>query len=205
MIGAPRAWALLLAGAALAGCEPYRVEYRRQRPAYYQRMSDAPIPDRVQLDDGTIIVYGPDENGKNHFRAQAEGSGFKLRTQDDDGTVRLHALLPEHVVANGLHCLRQGEYRLIWDELLAERTHMAYEAEELGYEDFERFCRINRVEMARTLNRMLVGFVHHEVAVERRGDGIIECRFWPHVENLFDFRVVEIAQEGFGLKLAVIR
>ena len=46
----------LCAAALLAGCKPYRIEYHT-RPAYYQRVSNRPLSERVVLDDGTVIVY----------------------------------------------------------------------------------------------------------------------------------------------------
>ena len=196
---------LILAGATVLGaaCEPYRIEYHRERPAYYDRYSSKPLPDRVELDDGTIVVYGKDTD--NVFQSDAESNQFKIRETDEEGNVTIRALLPAHVIANALTCLRNGEYELLWDQLIAEQTKMAYQDADEDYEAFERFCREHRVDLARTLNRMLLGIVHHEVAVEQRPDGIIECRFWPHVGAHFRFKTVEIAQEGFGLKLVMIR
>lgn len=188
---------------ALCGCEPYRIEYRRERPSFYARMSDTELPDRLELDDGTIVIYGDDADDSPQRTKQDDG--FQLRYEDEDGKTRLRAMLPEHVVANTLGCLRSQEYQLLWDEMVAERTKMAYSQQELGYDEFADFCEDHRVELARMLNRMLLGFMHQEVVVSNTQHGTIECRFWPQVASEFRFKSVEISREEFQMKLVVIR
>jgi hypothetical protein len=192
--------ALLLACIGTA-CEPYRVEYRR-RPAYYAKLTEEPLPDRVELEDGTVIVYqtgAPPATGA--LSGGEEAKVFKIREETEDGEVTLRALLPEHVLANFLHCLRYEEYELIWDQILAERAKREYELEGRGFADFIVYCRKHRVDLARTANRMRLGLVSNETVVESAGDGVIICRFWPQVAQMFKFRRVAMVREGFGLKL----
>jgi len=199
----PTASRLLLlpcAAALLAGCEPYRIEYHK-RPAYYQRVSDRPLSERVVLDDGTVIVY----NDADPFdESQDEDKqNFRIREELDDGSIVLRALLPEHVLANTLECIRNEEYELLWDQMLSERTKLAYADQGQGLEEFSAFFRQHRREMARTLNRMLLGITVHEVVIENAGNGVTVCRFWPQVAKDFRFKKVSLVNE-YGLKLLLI-
>jgi len=194
-----------LLGAVLpAGCQEYRIVHH-QRPAYYAELSDAPLPDRVEMPDGSVAVY----HTKSYGREETDSTGdedkrFKPREELEDGTIVLRALLPEHVVGNTLECIRNEEYELLWDQMLSEQTKMAYEEEGKSKEDFIAFFREHRVELARTLNRMVIEFATHQVVVESDENGLLVCRFWPQVAQHFKFRYVAMMYEGFGLKLALI-
>jgi hypothetical protein len=210
-----RATSILLALATLAalgpGCEPYRIEYRR-RPAYYARMMDGPAPDRVVLDDGTVVLYNASEATKKMSaeaitraaKRDADADVFRIRDEQEDGSVVLRALLPEHVIANTLTCLRTQEYDLIWEQLLAEDTKLAYTAEGQGKAEFTAFFLKNRIPLAKTLNRMRIGFATYETVVSKQPGGIIECSFWPQVAKQMQFKKVRIIRENFGLKLLII-
>lgn len=194
---------LLIAG----GCETYRIEYHR-RPAFYQDMSDDALPERVVLDDGTVVVYSQDRN-RDWLRAEAEREDFELRAENEDGTISLRAILPEHVISHALDCIRRGEYRLMWDELVAERTRQAYAAEGQGYEEFEAYISTNAVPLARMLNRMSLGINMHECA-QGYVDGVYRVQFNPRVTwntdgtRQFEYDKVDMVQEAFQLKLVLI-
>jgi hypothetical protein len=194
---------VLCGGAILAACEPYRIEYHR-RPAYYDRMVDGPLPDRVVLDDGTILVYNADPDDPPKRGEDTEKAEFRMRQELPDGSIVLRSVLPEHVIANTLDCLRNEEYDLLWDQVLAERTKQAYAARGMGAEEFKEFCREYRIDLARMLNRMLLGMASHEVVFENVEPGVFECRFWPTTASLFKFKKVTMAQEEFQLKLVLI-
>lgn len=194
----------LSATIALPGaCETYRIEYRR-RPAFYARMVDEPLPDRVVLDDGTILVYNTPRASGGPVSASDDANVFRIREEQEDGSIVLRALLPEHVIANTLHCLRNEEYELLWDQMLSDRTRRAYEAQDQGVEEFAAFFRKHRLELAKMLTRMRIGLATYEVVVDNVGDGVVECRFWPQVAGLFRFKKVKVVYEGFGLKLLMI-
>lgn len=193
---------IVLLVVVLTACQQYRVEYR-SRPDYFSRMSDQPLADRVVLDDGTIILYNA-KPGDDPLAEPVKRRGFQLREDVEDGSVRLNAVLPEHVVANTLDCIRRQEYQLLWDQMLAERTKLTYAERGLGPEDFAEFCAEHRIELARMLNRMLLGFASYEVVVENVAPGTIECSFWPQVAQLFKFKTVTITNEGLQLKLMMI-
>ena len=127
----------LTASALLCGCETYRIEYH-ERPAFYQKASATKLPDRVTLEDGTLIVYNQkDAKGL----AEDVGEEFKIRESDDDGNVTLRAMLPEHVLSNTLTCIKNREYELLWDQIVSERTKLAYEAQGEGYEEFAAYMQ----------------------------------------------------------------
>ena len=87
--------------------------------------------------------------------------------------------------------------------MLSERTKLAYADQGQGQEEFSAFFREHRREMARTLNRMLLGITVHEVVIENAGNGVTVCRFWPQVAKDFRFRKVSLVNE-YGLKLLLI-
>lgn len=196
--------AVALVTLATAGCEPYRIEYHK-RPAWHSKMADGPLPNRIVTEDGTVILFNVDpEDAAAKTRSDDEPPPFRLRDETENGTVVLNAILPEHVIANTLNCLRGEEYDLLWDQGLAERTKLAYAAEGQGREEFVEFCREHRTEMARTLNRMLMGFLSNDVTVEPMGDGVVVCRFWPHIAQQFKFKNVAIVHEAFQQKLLLV-
>lgn len=197
--------AIAAAVLGVCGCEPYRIEYHK-RPAYYKRAVKGDLPDRVVLDDGTIIIYeeiGKDGGPALSSRGETKDT-FKVREEMEDGSIVLRALLPEHVIGNALLCMRNQEYELLWEQMLSERTKMAYEAEGQGVDEFAAFCREHRTELGKTLNRMLMGLATGETVVEPMGDGTIRCRFWPQVAQQFAFKRVTLVREDFGLRLLLI-
>jgi hypothetical protein len=191
---------LILSAAAIAGCEPYRIEYHH-RPSYYQRLTNRPLNERVVLEDGTIVVYNEADPFDDSQGEERET--FSIREKLDDGSIVLRAILPEHVLANTLECIRNHEYELLWDQMLSERTKLAYAEQDQGVEEFAAFFRAHRRELARTLNRMLLGISTHEVVMENAGNGVTVCRFWPQVAGDFKFKQVSLVNE-YGLKLLLI-
>jgi hypothetical protein len=194
------------------GCGTERVEYHR-RPSYYRSMAGGDQPDRVTLDDGTVLVYqSRAETSELQREADGDddgsGSGgqrFQIREEMDDGTIVLRAVLPQHVLANTLTCLRNQEYDLVWEQLLADQTRRAYAARNQGPEEFEAFFSANRVELAATLTRMLMGLSRGEAFMENVGGGIVRFRFHPRVGSQFRFKTAEVISEGGGLHLLMIR
>jgi hypothetical protein len=200
-----RIFCAVLAGLAAAACSTYRVEYH-PRPGYYRNTAAGPQPDRVTLDDGTVVVFTTREP-TSELTQQAESGAepFQIREELDDGTVVLRALLPQHVLANTLTCLRNREYELIWEQLLAERTRRAYELRGQGLEEFEAFFSANRGELVATLTRLLLGLVRGESFMENVGGGVVRFRFHPRVGTEFRFKTAEVVSEGGDLKLLLIR
>ncbi len=199
--GAAVAAALLIA----AGCGRYRIEYH-ERPGFYEAAGGAK-QERVTLDDGTVLIYRPRQTSADLQRAsgEAEGERFEIREEKEDGTVVLRALLPEHVLANTLTCLRNEEYDLLWEQMLSAQTRRAYELRGQGYEEYKQFFSTNRNELAATLTRITLGLSRQESYMENIGGGVIRFRLHPRVASAFKFKTADVVAEDNGLKLLIIR
>ena len=192
-------------GMILVGCEEYRIEYHK-RPSFYSKASTTKLPDRIVLEDGTVIVY-VDSAGSSKLKKKTQNKAkpFLIREELENGDIILRAVLPEHVLANTLTCLRNEEYELLWDQMLSRRTKSAYEREEMGVEEFAEFLAKRRIELAKGVNRMLLGLPRNDVVTENLGDGVTRMRFHPNLAKLFRFKTVDIVSEGPGLKLLMIK
>lgn len=202
----------LVSLATLAGCQPQVVEYH-YRPAYYQLASETKLPDEVVTEDGRIIrfVSTPiDEMQKS--RDAAEGGGdqpaappAEIWKESPDGRVTLTCILPEHVLANTMTCLRLERYDVMYEELLAKRTRAEYEASGRGPEQFAAWCAKHRNDLMAMLNRMGFGFMGSDVILDRAGPDVLRARFTPRLSGQFKFSEVLMTYEGFGMKLLTIR
>ena len=192
-------------GVIFVGCEEQRIEYHK-RPSFYNKASATRLPDRIVLEDGTIIVY-VDSAGSSKLKKKTQNKAkpFLIREKMENGDIILRAVLPEHVLANTLACLRNEEYELLWDQMLSQRTKTAYEREDMGVEEFAAFLAKRRIELAKGVNRMLLGLPRNDVVTENLGDGITRMRFHPNLAKLFRFKTVDIVSEGPGLKLLMIK
>jgi len=132
------------------------------------------------------------------------GKRFQVREELYDGTIILRAMLPQHVLANTMTCLRNQEYELIWDQLLSKQTKHSYELRDQGYDQFAAFFKVNRLELGATLTRMMLGLSRGESYMENMGGGVILYRFHPRIASEFDFKTVKVVAEGGGLKLLII-
>jgi hypothetical protein len=198
------------------GCETYRVEYH-SRPAFYRQAAAGELSDRVQLDDGTVIVYREHDPQRTHRREvsqprrQAEESNgeerrqFKIREDKDDGSVVLRALMPEHVLANFITCLQEEEYELLYHQLLSKHTRRAWEAEGNTVEDFEDYFAQHRAHMIRTANLIFLGLTSHETQMIHDGPDVIELRLLPQYSRDLRFRRIRMIMEDDGMKLINIR
>jgi hypothetical protein len=196
---------LLVALVPAAGCEPYRIEYH-QRPEFYEVAAGGDLPDEVTLADGTTIVY---ESARAHSERDRDDDGdapeiFEPRKVEEDGSIVLRALMPEHVLMNTMGCLYNEEYDLLWEQVLAERTRREYAARGEGFESFQAFFARNRVDLARTLNRMVMGLAMHDVVIDAGGDGMMRYRFQPRLAALFRFTKVYVVNEDGWFKLMLI-
>jgi hypothetical protein len=203
--GTARVCCLALTGLAVAACSTYRVEYH-DRPGFYRNTAAGPQRDQVTLDDGTVLVFSTREPTSELSRqAGGEAEPFQVREELDDETIVLRALLPEHVLANTLTCLRNQEYTLIWEQLLAEQTRRAYELRGQGLEECEAFFSANRAELVATLTRLLLGLVRGEAFMENVDGGLVRFRLHPRVATEFQFKTADVVSEGGELKLLMIR
>lgn len=189
----------------LIGCQPYRIEHMT-RSDFYNRASSEPLPDEITLPDGTIVKYESPTRPPS-FDAEGNDSGkpFSIREEDEKGNITLHDYLPEHVLANALACVRNEEYRLLYDQLLAQETREKYESIPDGYKEFELFFRTNRRPIAAALNRMILGIPTQQTRIEQAANGAARCSIRPQVAGGMKFTVVDIVKEGTQLKLLLIQ
>lgn len=202
--GAAVAASALVLGAG--GCETYRVEYR-DRPSFFAA-AGAELPDYEAQPDGTLVVYrNRAMAGALQDRAERDENDrpFMIREKLEDGSIILRALVPEHVLANLMTCIRNEEYELIWSQLLSERTRSAYQEEGRGPEDFAAFFRKHRHDLAETVNRMSFGLLRSEVIVDNLGGGVSRFRFHPTVASELRFKTILMESETAGLKLTMIK
>jgi len=193
---------LLTALCASSGCKPYRTEYRT-RPAFYNAASETPLPDELELEDGTKVIYS-EARPKGFQSADPDAEPFKVRDEKGDGTVILRCILPEHVIANTMTCLRNEEYDLIWEQLLARRTKDNYAAQGQGFDEFRAVMEEQRPEIMTTLNRMGFGFFGPDVVLDRGAGGAVRARFGPRLSDQFKFQYVDMVMESDGMKLLLI-
>ncbi|MDP7029374.1 MAG: hypothetical protein QF733_04045 [Phycisphaerales bacterium] len=194
----------LLLAVVLAACETRRIEYRK-RPAWVRSMSkDA--PSSTITEDGTEIRWIDDRSGElQGFEQRIGGEQVRIRTDHEDGSVELRNVVPMHLVVNLLECMRRGEYRVIYDQLIAVEKRTWYdERGESGFEEFQAWFERNRKDIGSMLNRMQAGKVYGEVAVttgERRGTVALR----PSVAYDFRLKAIDVVREDGDWKLLDIR
>jgi hypothetical protein len=186
------------------GCEPYRIEYHKI-PSFYDKAAPGQIPDRVELEDGTIIVYERIDPSSRVTNDKKDAKTFEPRTELEDGTVVLQAVLPQHVVFHTVTCLREEEYELLFDQVLAEDAKMSYETEDEARVAFTGMCKRNRRDLLVFLNRVLSSFNTQDVVVETMGEGVLRVRLYPAIARGFKYKGVYIANEAGSLRLLTIK
>lgn len=206
------ATAAFAVAAFAGGCTPERVEYR---PRPDLSFGEQP-PEEFIAPDGTRVVFvDPGASGADGERlaaSAAAGGGkkappaFEPRAQLDDGTVVLRCLMPQHVVGNAMTCFRNEEWRLMWDQLLADDSRATYERPGGGgFAAFEAWCIKNRRPAMELLNRMRFDAMGSDVVMRPIGRGVTRATLTPHLWDQFGLRVVEFEQTPQGMRLRSIR
>ena len=149
-------WLLVGCLLPLWGCERYRVE-THARPEFFKKAAAYQLPDEMVLEDGTIVRY-TSQGAQSSFGRDGEQGGkpFEIREEKTGGEIVLHNKLPEHVLINALNCVRNQEYQLLWDQLLATYTKEEYGKEGQGFDQFAAFFTKERHELAGTLTLSLI-------------------------------------------------
>ena len=200
----PRLSFIVLIVLTLLACKPTRTEYHH-RPAFYEKASTQKLEDQVVLDDGTVLIFqSTHKKGVVGYKGSDGSKPFQIREEDDRGRVTLHALLPEHVLINTLTCIRNQEYQLMWEQLLAERTRLDYE-DNGGFDVFASYLAKNRHDLVATLNRMVAGIPSQEVSFARVDEVVTRCRLRPQISEGFRFTFVDVVKEMGELKLGTIQ
>ena len=187
-----------------ASCETQRIEYHK-RPAFYERAAGGNLPSEVTMEDGTIIRYGSPTAQSSSLGRSNGSKPFQLREEAEDGTVTMQCLVPEHVLVNTLTCLRNEEYQLLWDQLLATQARERYEESGEGETEMASSMRKWRHDLIATLNRMIAGIPHQETKFTNMGEGVTRCQLRPQVAEPYRFKTVDVVKEGVDLKLLYIK
>ena len=195
---------LLLVILGTVGCTPYVIEYRK-KPRYSDQMKSSSFQNGVTADGVEIRWLEPDRGSSDGFEQNIGGDTFRIREEREDGQIILRAKTPHHVLVNTLACLRNAEYRLLWEQMVAIQTRRYYEDLEDGYEQYEAFMQQNRTKIAALLNRMVAGRTFGDLIRTTLDDGTIQCRLRRSLQRQFKFREVLIVPEGRELKLLTIR
>lgn len=196
-----RVMLLVMGVPALAGCQTERVEYHK-RPAFYYKAAMGDLPEEVTLEDGTVLKYSTyDDQGPVGPSTGGGHTKFQIREEFEDGTITLHAMVPEHILVNLLVCLRNAEYELIWEQLLCEQTRQEFEATGGGEEGCTAFLKKNRHELVATLTRMVAGLPAQETRFDAIAEGVVRCRLRPQHVGELKYKYFDVTQEGIELKL----
>jgi hypothetical protein len=210
-------------GVLLAACGP-RVEYRA-RPGY---ASSEELPDEIVLEDGTIIRYVSIgeylarqralKRGEAYVEGGSQNTGepaapsFLPWQELEDGSVRIEARSPEHVVANAMRGFREERYGDLWDQLVARGVRARADADggaDAARARFAAWGARNRTEAMTLLNRMSFAFNTNGVVMRGTGGGFFELSLPPQISKDFKLRVVEVlietSPEGQRVWLAGIR
>ncbi|MBI1304242.1 MAG: hypothetical protein GC172_10715 [Phycisphaera sp.] len=219
----PAATLLAIVGALACACGP-RVEYRA-RPGY---ASSEELPDEVVLEDGTIIRYVSIgeflarqralKRGEKYVEGGAQKVGepaapsFLPWQELEDGSVRIEARSPEHVVANAMRGFREERYGDLWEQLVSKGVRSRAESEggaDAARERFAAWGARNRTDAMTLLNRMSFAFSTNGVVMRGKGGGLFELSLAPQISQDFKLRVVEVvietSPEGQRAFLAGIR
>ena len=194
----------LLLMAVLAGCGETRTQYRTM-PAFYQRMAGIEGANNGRMRDGTEIRWQQGKEASLDGFTDHTGDVFLMRDEREDGTISLNALIPEHVMLNTLECVRDQEYRLLWDELVADGTKRWYEEEGGGYEAYESFFRANRRDIVTTLSRMKAGLGSQEMRRFPVDNGVMRLELIEQLHARFRFTLLDASWDGERYRLVTIR
>ncbi len=210
--------AATLACALCSACDS-NVVYR-PRPGF---ATAADLPDEVVLEDGTVIHYisrteyiarqearraGVDYAPPSAEADEKRGPAFVPWEEFSDGSVKMDALMPEHVIANTMRAFREEQFGALWDQMVAtgvRRRAEAADGNDAARAKFIEWCAQSRNEVMTLLNRMSFGFSTNAVIMTKAGPTLLQLRLAPQVAGEFRFRVVEIEYEGDRVLLAGIR
>ncbi|MDP7008454.1 MAG: hypothetical protein QGI78_02680 [Phycisphaerales bacterium] len=161
------------------------------------------MPNEVVQKDGTIVKYATVGSSRTEAVSRYL-DGIELRSEDLlTGEITLRAVLPEHVLEQTLVCLRDRDWDLLYEQVLANVTREHYEEKDRGREEFNAFFERYRKELGKTVQRLLRGKSFGDVMVHDEGEMVI-VTFAPGSLGDFKFHTVKLIREGEFLKLAVI-
>ena len=130
---------------------------------------------------------------------------IKLEEKDElTGEITLRAVLPEHLLAQTLTCLRDRDWILLFEQVLSEQMQSYYNGRDFGYEEFEDFFATNRRDLAMTIQRMIQGRTIGDVIENKKGNKLL-LTFSRRVKTKYKFKNITLIRQGEYLKLHDIK
>ncbi len=184
------------------GCQTETVEYRHV-PAWHLAMGKE-LPKNSTQDDNTKVVYST-LGGTNSRAVQEYLTSIELEEKDElTGEVTLRAVLPEQVLSQALVCLRDRNWHVLYGQILSTSAQRYFKSvdEELSY--FETYFDTNRLEIAKTMRKMMQSRTFGDTLVHQEGNRIV-MYFTPNMLGDFQFKRIEFVKEGDLVKLDSIQ
>ena len=180
------------------GCETNRIEYHT-RPAWHYSMTNR-NENEVVRNDGTIVKYEA-IGGSTSSAVQKYLDTIVLQeTNKITGDVTLRAVLPVHVLTQGLVCLRDRDWNLLYEQVLSDGARNYFLRRKNGREEFIEFFEHHRNDLAKTMQKMIQGKPFGDVIVSEDGN-IINMSFSSRMLGNFKFKKITLYREGEYLKL----
>lgn len=129
---------------------------------------------------------------------------FELRKEYDGGRIVLNAVMPEHVLAHLVECLKNKEYELFYEQMLSDDVRRAYERAG-GVSVFQKWGEENREALLVFLNRMGSNWSGSEVIPSKVGPMMLRYRLDRREIRGIKFETIDISLEHGGCRLAMVR
>lgn len=198
--GGQARWAIGIA-LLLTACETQTVIYK-DVPEYQLRQGI--VPERVVLEDGTILIHRPRQLRGVVTPANAGAAGEPGTATEGEGGTPTTSLMPEQVFTQVLFALRDGEYQNVWDHVLSNKVKEQYGDGDAGLDAFAGYMERNRDDLYSMINRLSISLYSPEVIQEPGPHGGLRYRFHKTISEQFKFAAVDLVYEDYGLKLYAI-
>ena len=193
---------LLLICSPLVSCQTETIEHRHV-PAWHLAMGKE-LPKNSSKDGNTKVVYST-LGGSNSNAVQEYLNSVELEAKDEEtGEVTLKAVLPEQLLSQALVCLRDRNWHVLYGQVLSTGAQRYFKGvdEELTY--FESYFDTNRLEIAKTMRKMMQSRTFGDTLVHQEGNRIV-MYFSPNMLGDFQFKRIEFVKEGELVKLDSIQ
>lgn len=184
------------------GCDTQKVEYRT-RPAWHNSMGQN-LPSESTHQDGTIIKFSNTKKPTSEAFDQYLETIELVEKDEVTGETTLRAVLPAHVFTQTLTCLRDRDWDLLFKQIISEKTQAHYNSLDDELLEYETFFEDNREDIAKILQRMVLGSNSGDVIITK-SKGFIVYGLSNRVGVDYKFNTVILVQEEQFLKLHAIR
>lgn len=176
---------LLIAVAALAGCETYERDVSG-RP-FFSGLDGAELP---EVGD-TSLAGGADLDAKP----------LELREEADDGTVTLRALTGRHLMRHVFETLRDEEREVFVEQVLSEATKAEFATHGQSADDAYEMLRDSLSDIERLFARMPMGEYTPNAKVEPLRPGMLRVRLLKGIGRDLRWQGFDMIMEGGSQRL----